>query len=129
MNELQHLKVLLVDDETDILDFLEVYLKRYGAIVFRATNGIDAFEIATREKPDVVLTDVMMPGENADGITLTRKLRSQHPTPPLVIVITGFSRETEAKALEAGADRVIGKPFALEQLKEYLRTIPGRTKV
>ena len=120
MRELEGLKLVVVDDEGDILDIMAFYLESKGAKVFVASSGTEAYEIAVKERPDFILTDIIMPGAGNDGLTLTRRLREHSPTAPKIIVITGLSQETEAEALAAGADKVFAKPFKLPLVLKYI---------
>ncbi|MBP8822456.1 MAG: response regulator transcription factor [Flavobacteriales bacterium] len=103
-------KVLLVDDEADILALLRYNLEREGIAVQVASNGVEALEVAGREQPDLVVLDIMMPG--MDGVEVCGHLRR---TPGLEQVLIAFlTARTEdyshIAGYEAGADDYINKP-------------------
>mgnify|MGYP001357577746 CR=1 FL=1 len=121
MNGRRHL--LLVDDEASIRDPLARYLERQG---FRVTEAVDA--AASRQALgayciDLVLLDIMMPGE--DGLSLTRHIREQGEIP--VILLTARSEETDRiVGLEMGADDYVVKPFSPRELVARIKTILRR---
>lgn len=103
-------KVLLVDDEEDILDLLKYNLEREGILVFTAKDGAEALRMAKKEQPDLVVLDIMMPG--MDGVETCGQLRR---TPGLEHVLIAFlTARTEdyshIAGYEAGADDYINKP-------------------
>lgn len=105
------LKVLLVDDEPDIIEFLSYNLKRNGFEVYAASNGLDAIELAQRVKPEMILLDIMMP--KMDGMAVCRQLRNI-PLIDRTIIVFLTAREddlTHISALEAGGDDFITKPI------------------
>ena len=116
-------KVLIVDDEADILDLLEYNLKKEGYKVYRAMDGEEGLKVAEAKKPDLVLLDIMMPV--MDGIETCRKLRT---IPGLektyVVFLTARSEEySELAGFEAGADDYISKPIKPRVLMSRLRAI------
>jgi CheY-like chemotaxis protein len=121
MIDLTSIKILIVDDEPELVDIMSQMLEMRGAQTFQASNGVQAFEVWTSNPTiDVVITDVTMPGQGADGITLVRKIREVSPIAPPIIMITGYSNQTRAEAIAAGAAEVFPKPFRIEDLDEAL---------
>ena len=121
MLDLTSIKVLIVDDEPELVEIMSQMLEMMGAQVFQASNGIQAFKVWTSNPTiDIVITDVIMPGQGADGITLVRKIREVSPIAPPIIMITGYSNQTRAEAIAAGAAEVFPKPFRIEDLDEAL---------
>ena len=108
--------ILLVDDEPEILVLLRDFLQTDYNILF-ASNGIEAYEKVLSNKPDLVVSDVMMP--EMDGIELCGKLRDNFDTSHLPIILLTAKAEIEDKisGLKAGADSYIAKPFHPEHLK------------
>lgn len=105
-------KVLLVDDEPMMRRIGAMSLERVGKFtVVLASNGLDAMAVAEREKPDLILLDVMMP--NMDGLATLQKLRASEATSAIpVIFLTGKTEQQEVdEYLAAGAVGVIPKPF------------------
>lgn len=102
--------ILIIDDNPDILDYLKDILSDYYTILL-AENGNEGFEIASTEIPDLIVSDVMMPGK--DGITLCKELKSQIITShiPIILLTARSSTVFEIQGLETGADDYITKPF------------------
>ena len=108
-------RVLAVDDEADILQLIKIKLTRAGFEVLTARDGDEALLVAEREKPDVVLLDVMMP--KRDGCSVAHELKSRLSPPPIVIMLTAKGQETDVlRGLKAGAEDYIVKPFAPRDL-------------
>lgn len=124
MNNSDH-KILLVDDEPDILEFLSYNLKKEEYQVFTALTGDEGIAIAKKELPHLVLLDVMMPG--VDGIEVCRELRATQGMDGVVIAfLTARSEDySHIAGFEAGADDYINKPIKprvlLSRIKALLR--------
>lgn len=122
-------KVLIVDDEPDILEFLHYNLSRNGYDVIQATNGLDAINIANREVPDLILLDIMMPG--MDGVETCYELRKNeilHNT--IIAILTARSEEySEIAGLEAGADDYIQKPIRPRLLLTRIKALLRRKEI
>jgi two-component system alkaline phosphatase synthesis response regulator PhoP len=105
-------KILIADDEPDILEIIQYNLQNEGYEVATAKNGNEAIEQAQRYNPDLIILDIMMPGKN--GIEVCNMLRSQPAfNDTLIIFLTALSDEvTEVKGLETGADDFITKPVS-----------------
>jgi CheY-like chemotaxis protein len=108
-------KVLLVDDNHDILDLLEVYLYRDYELI-AALNGFEGLKTAREIGPDLIITDIMMPV--MDGIKFLNSLREDKKTASIpVIAITSFIKKTNVKSLlSVGFTGVVSKPFARESV-------------
>lgn len=116
-------KILIVDDEPDILNFLRYNLEKENYWVYAATNGNDALKMALKINPHVVILDVMMPGLN--GIETCRAMRnlpSLRNTP--TAILTAMNEEqSEATCLEAGANDYITKPIRPKLLVSRIQTL------
>ena len=118
-------KILLVDDDTDILEILTYNLKKSNFIVDTASNGIVAIEKALKFKPDLIVLDVMMP--EMDGITTCEKIREIPDLDNVIITFLTARNEdySEIAGLEAGADDYIDKPIQpkvfVTKIKSLLR--------
>ncbi|MGV3025704.1 response regulator transcription factor [Clostridium thermobutyricum] len=115
-------KILIVDDEKEIRDLIEIYLKSEGYEIFKSENGLEALEILNREEIDLVILDFMMP--KLDGIQTCIKIREKSELP--VIMLSAKSEDIDKIfGLNMGADDYISKPFnALEliaRVKSHLR--------
>jgi len=105
-------KILIADDEPDILEIIQYNLQNEGYEVATAKNGNEAIEQAKRFNPNLIILDIMMPGKN--GIEVCNILRMQPAfNDALIIFLTALSDEgTEIKGLEIGADDFISKPIS-----------------
>lgn len=103
--------LLLVDDEKDILDFLQYNLEKEGYRVFTASNGQEGIEMAQKTAPDLILMDVMMP--KMDGIEACQVIRQElQMDAPLIAFLTSRSEDySQVAGFEAGADDYITKPI------------------
>ncbi|MEQ1888305.1 MAG: response regulator [Alphaproteobacteria bacterium] len=111
-------RVLVVDDEAQILRFLRTSLSANGYEVIEATTGSEALKRAAADAPDVILLDLGLP--DMDGKQIVRAIREGSRTP--IIVVSARSRETEKiEALDLGADDYINKPFGMGELLARLR--------
>ena len=108
--------VLVADDDPDILLLITVTLERDGYEVVAARDGLGALKAAIECVPYLVLLDLMMPG--LDGYEVTRRLRGERLTKdiPIVIVTAAAEEHQAARALEAGADAYMKKPFSPREL-------------
>jgi len=113
-------KVLVVDDEIHIVHVVAIKLRNNGYEVIPAENGADAFELACKEKPDIIVTDFQMPVMT--GLELVEKLRRNEATkdiPVIMLTARGFAVEDEQKE-DLQISRFLSKPFSP---KELLRSI------
>jgi two-component system, OmpR family, alkaline phosphatase synthesis response regulator PhoP len=118
-------KILVVDDETRLVDVLKAYLERDGYKVVTAFDGKQALAVARREKPDLVLLDLMLP--EIDGLEVCRTLRRESDTP--VIMLTARSEETDKLiGLELGADDYVTKPFSPREVVARVRAVLRRAQ-
>jgi two-component system alkaline phosphatase synthesis response regulator PhoP len=122
-------KILLVDDEPDILEFMEYNLKKEGYSVLLSRNGREALEVAKKEKPSLIILDIMMP--EMDGIETCRQIRSipalKHT---LIAFLTARNEEySQLAGFEVGADDYISKPIKprimISRIKALLRRADG----
>lgn len=122
-------RILLVDDEEDILNFLSYNLKKEGYEVYTALNGHDGIEIAKKQKPDLIVLDVMMP--EMDGIETCRLLRENKEISNTLIVFLSARSEdyTQIAGFDSGADDYITKPVKprvfISRIKALLRRLGG----
>lgn len=122
-------KVLIADDEQDILEIISYNLIREGYEIFTAKDGLEAIDKATQVKPDLIILDIMMPKKT--GIEVCEILRSQpsfHNT--LIIFLTALSDESsQVKGLELGADDYINKPISPKVLVSRVNAIFRRLHI
>src|SRR6185312_7829631 len=117
--------VLVVDDETNIVELLSVSLKFQGFEVYTATNGSAALDRAREVRPDAVILDVMMPG--MDGFGVLRRLRADGIDAPALFLTARDSLQDKIAGLTLGGDDYVTKPFSLEEVVARLRVILRRT--
>jgi two-component system alkaline phosphatase synthesis response regulator PhoP len=121
--------ILLVDDETDILEFISYNLEKEGYKVYTAQNGKDAIRIAEKIDPDLIILDVMMP--EMDGIVTCEELRKIPKLKNTVITfLTARSEDySQIAGFEAGADDYITKPIRPKVLVSRVKALTKRTSV
>jgi len=126
---LEGVRVLLVDDDPDFLDLSSMNLRRAGADVRAASSAARAHDLATSWRPDVVLTDLAMPGE--DGFMLARAMRTmfaeQRATVPMIAVTADGTPESRARAVEAGFDLYLTKPVSPPELTNAVAGLARRS--
>jgi len=120
-----HAHILLVDDNAEIRDALGRYLRRHGMMVTAAEDAAQARRILAAAAPNLVLLDIMMPGE--DGLSLCRHLRETSDLP--IIMLTAVDEATDrVVGLEMGADDYVTKPFEPRELLARIRAVLRRAR-
>lgn len=118
-------QIVIVEDEPSINEVVSLYMKRAGYSVVSFTDGQAALNALTRQMPDLVIMDVMLPG--MDGFALTRRLRDYSDVP--IILLTSRREETDRIAgLELGADDYVVKPFSPGELVSRVRAVLRRSR-
>jgi DNA-binding response OmpR family regulator len=116
-------KILIVDDDPETINFLNLILSVHGYQVVAARNGVQALHMATSEKPDLIILDIMMP--DLDGYTVTRELRSHPETASIPILM--FTAKTQLSdrvaGFEAGVDFYLTKPVHPVELQANIKTL------
>lgn len=119
-------KILIVDDEVDIANSIQYVLNQEGFVTFIAYNGLKAMDLITKEKPDLVILDLMMPG--IDGYEVCRRIRATDKKTPILMLTARTSEIDTVVGLELGANDYIAKPVRLRELvarvKAHLREAP-----
>ena len=117
--------ILIVEDDRDIRDLLADFLKREGFAVEVAEDGASADRILARMAPDLIVLDLMLPGE--DGLSICRRLRARGATP--ILMLTAKNDDIDRiVGLELGADDYLGKPFNPRELLARIRAILRRSE-
>ena len=118
-------RLLVVDDEPNILELLATSLRFAGFEVVTATNGREALAEAHRSRPDLVVLDVMMP--DMDGFTVVRRMRGEGCTAPVLFLTARDATEDKVTGLTVGGDDYVTKPFSLEEIIARIRAVLRRT--
>jgi DNA-binding response OmpR family regulator len=118
-------RILIADDDPDIIDLLETYFKRAGYNVTAKVNGKDALQAAEAEKFDLVLLDVMMP--YIDGYHVASEISSRYgaDSPKIIIMTSRDVASEKGIALLSGATDAVQKPFSLEELDGKVKQALG----
>jgi signal transduction histidine kinase len=111
-------RVLLVDDDPDILEATTAFLADEGLVVEQARDGQAALEMVRRSPPDLMLLDLMMPV--LDGWAFMEQLRAEQLAPGVPVVVFSADRDVREKAASLGADATLHKPFSLDELHELI---------
>lgn len=119
-------EILIVEDDRNLLDTLKYNLRKEGYEVVTAADGAEAIEVARREKPDLIILDIMLP--KMSGLDVCRILRKEMTVP--IIMLTAKVEETDKiVGLEIGADDYMTKPFSLRELLARVRAMLRRSKL
>jgi two-component system, OmpR family, KDP operon response regulator KdpE len=123
MSEQHNLRILVVDDEQSIRNFLRTALSAYGYAVFEATKGKEALTVSVSVHPDAVILDLGLP--DMDGREVIAKIRKRTKTPIIILSVRDDPLE-KISALDAGADDYLTKPFSVGELLARLKAVMRR---
>jgi len=118
-------KILLVEDEKEIADFVKDGLAEQGFSVDHCDNGGDGLELATTRTYDAIILDIMLPGR--DGLSILKLLREKQNNVPVVIITARGETEERIEGLNLGADDYLAKPFYMDELIARLRAVWRRS--
>jgi two-component system KDP operon response regulator KdpE len=118
-------KLLIIEDDVELVKALDLYLSRAGYSVITALNGLEGLQKLYSERPDIVLLDIAMP--KMDGWEVCRRIRDMSEIP--IVVLSARTQEDErVKGLKLGADDYVVKPFSLKELEARLEAVLRRTR-
>lgn len=120
------MKILLVDDDPDLLAVTGFALQQAGFLVIKAANGFEALDAFESEQPDLAVLDINMPGMN--GFELARKLRERSGIPVLMLTVRHEEQDV-VRALDLGADDYLSKPFSPKILVARIRALLRRVGI
>jgi CheY-like chemotaxis protein len=115
------LKVLVVDDEADIVEVIQDRLEAYGFTVVTAGNGLEALKKLSMERFDGIFLDVKMP--EMGGIEALEQIRKRDTKIPIIIITSSSTREAAIEAMAKGASEYVLKPFEWEELKAKIEKV------
>ena len=118
-------RLLVVEDEPNILELLSASLRYAGFDVVTAAAGTEAVQAAQRHRPDLIVLDVMLP--DMDGFDVVRRLRSGGARVPVVFLTARDATEDKIRGLTLGGDDYVTKPFSLEEVIARIRAVLRRT--
>ncbi len=119
-------RLLVVEDDPNILELLSASLRFAGFEVATATGGFDALRAVQRHRPDLVLLDVMLP--DLDGFDVARRLRSGDARTPVLFLTARDATEDKVRGLTVGGDDYVTKPFSLEEVLARIRAVLRRAR-
>jgi len=116
-------KILVVEDELKIRNVISMYLKKEGFSVLETGDGLEALSLTEKEKPDLIILDIMLPGMS--GYEVCRKIKSNEDTKDIIIVILSAKGQEweKSEGYQVGADLYEIKPFSPRQLINNVKTI------
>ena len=128
MSASSHKKILIVEDENDILQLVKLYLEKEGHRTVTALNGPEGLALVKTEKPDLMILDLMLP--ELDGLEVCKRLRSNPDTATLpIIMLTAKAEESDTiVGLELGADDYVTKPFSPKALVARVKALLRRVE-
>jgi len=121
------MKIILAEDDSSIRRGIELFLNNQGHNVHSADNGCKAFELIQKIKPDIIISDIQMPG--ITGLELLAKIKDAHIEIPIIIITSFATVKNAVTALKQGAADFLTKPLDLEELKMKLEKIAGHLKL
>ena len=120
---MSQLKLLVVDDEPDIVDFTQKIYQKRGFITLGATDGITAVEIFEKERPEVNLIDIHMPFSPIDGIEVLRRIKALDKDANCIMVTRIHEEKEIEESRKLGALHYLTKPFEIEELDKCVNEI------
>lgn len=121
--DLKQFRILVIDDEPRILNFLKLKLEMSGYKVMTAGNGPQALEMLAMDRPDLIVLDVLMPG--MDGFEVLQRIRTESSV-PVIILSARESSDDKVKGLQLGADDYLAKPFSPDELVARIESVRRR---
>ncbi len=119
-------KVLIIEDDQEIINLLEIHLKDLSCEVYKAMDGLEGLHLAITENPDLIILDITLP--SMDGIQVCQKIRATHNMP--IMMLTAKSEEIDrVLGLEVGADDYMTKPFSIREFIARVKAIFRRTQL
>lgn len=118
------MKILVVDDDLDLLGLIAYALRQAGFLVVESSDGREALDVFVREEPDLCILDVNLP--RLSGFEILARLRERKPSLPIMMLTVRSAEEDQVKALDLGADDYLTKPFSPRTLLARVRALLRR---
>ena len=118
-------RILVVDDEPDLVHAIRLYLEEEGYLLFSASNGLDALEIVRERLPDLVVLDVQMP--KMDGFETLKRIREVSQAPVIMLTVRSAEQD-KVRGLKMGADDYVTKPFSQRELLSRIEAVLRRAE-
>ena len=115
---LPDIRILIAEDEDDLRELLVSVFESRGSQVYSAKDGLEALDVMKRNPVDIILSDVRMP--RCDGIKLMGEVRRNQNLNPIIYLVTGYADINPDEVMDGGADKLIHKPFSIEELFQML---------
>lgn len=115
-------KILVVDDELDMLMVIKLRLEASGYEVITATDGLDGLNAARRVKPDLIVLDIMLPKMNGYKVARFLKFDEEYKSIPIVMLTALSGEDDRSTGIETGADAYLTKPFETQQLLDAVKS-------
>ncbi len=112
-------RILVIDDETEIVRILQRSLAAHGYDVHTANSGEKALEVIEHSRPDLLLLDLGLPG--MDGLEVCKRVRAKSNLPPIIVISVRDTEREKVQALDLGADDYISKPFGMNEVLARIR--------
>ena len=125
MAEKKKRKILVVDDELDMLMVIKLRLEASGYEVITATDGLEGLNAARKDNPDLIVLDIMLPKMNGYKVARFLKFDEEYKKIPIVMLTALGGEEDRSTGMETGADEYLTKPFETEQLLSAVRKFLG----
>jgi len=122
----QATSLLIIEDDENISSAIQEYFSRAGYTVSAALDGVLGIETAARDRPDVVVLDLMLP--RMDGLAVCKELRQKNPQMPILMLTAKDDVVDKVLGLEMGADDYITKPFSLRELEARIKSVLRRSR-
>lgn len=118
---MKNLKVLIVEDEIDLANLIKSSIKELFFKVVIAKDGLEAIKKFDNFKPDIIISDIMMP--NMSGLEMSKKIKEKNSETPIVILSAHSHKEMLLEAIDLGISKYFIKPFDIEEFIEYLKEL------
>jgi DNA-binding response OmpR family regulator len=120
------MKILVVDDDLELMGLIGFALRQTGYLVIEAADGVEALSTFQREQPDLVILDVNLPG--LSGFEVCRRIRAEAPTPIMLLTVRS-SEDDQVRGLDGGADDYLTTPFSPRTLLARVRALLRRAEI